>query len=192
MAQRSDSRVDIDAIDLDEALRFVEFKLPPPKELTDSDMRAMQKSSMTRIWESSKDLVVSSDVTAGPLQESRSQDLWMLLLVRMLTRSSPGKVEEEEPVEEKEELMEVDNLPRHERVRHILFDYIMSNFPAREGLALTWMNEEWYNDRLRRADDPDWVSSHLQTPATLFLTSSTAAELFDLDAKARVSVRAYD
>jgi len=26
-------------------------------------------------------------------------------------------------------------------------------------LATTWMNEEWYNDRIRLAKDPSWVCS---------------------------------
>lgn len=129
---------------------------------------------MSRIWDSSKDLVVSADMTAGSLQESRSQDLPMLLLVRMVTRIMPKKFDEEENV--KEESMEVDG-PPEERLRHVLFDYILTNFPARlaflltkgfmhlflfllsrERLALAWMNEEWFNDRLRRTEDPDWVS----------------------------------
>jgi len=28
---------------------------------------------------------------------------------------------------------------------------------ARVQLATTWMNEEWYNDRIRSGSDPNWV-----------------------------------
>ena len=107
----------------------MEFKLPSPRDLSSSDACDIQKSSMTRIWDSSKGLIISADMTAGSLQESRSQDLPMLLLVRMVTRSIPEKFEEEKDV--KEDSMEVDDTPRDERLRHVLFDYILTNFPAR-------------------------------------------------------------
>ena len=121
-----------EVFDLEEALKFVEFKLPPPRELSVTDVDSTRKSSMTRIWNSSKDVVVSTDMVAGSLQEARSQELPMLLLVRMITRTTREQPEEKE--EGKGEPMEVDDPPRDERLRHVLFDYILTNFPARSVL----------------------------------------------------------
>ena len=35
----------------------------------------------------------------------------------------------------------------------------MAQTATRIRLATTWMNEEWYNDRIRRQQDRDWVGS---------------------------------
>lgn len=39
-------------------------------------------------------------------------------------------------------------------------------------LATAWMNEEWYNDRIRSGSDPNWVSIlfSLQTLTALFFS----------------------
>jgi symplekin len=89
---------------------------------------------MLRIWDTSRDFVPassSSEIASGSLQETRSQDLWMLLLVRLLTRSRPDTQEEEKDEEEAEGGMEVDQISKHDRVRELLFDYVLNNFPAK-------------------------------------------------------------
>ena len=35
----------------------------------------------------------------------------------------------------------------------------MAQTATRIRLATTWMNEEWYNDQLRLAEDPSWVDT---------------------------------
>ena len=56
----------------------LEFKVPTPAILEEAERAATIKSAATRIWQSSGDLAV------GP--QSGGQDMWMLLLVRMVTR----------------------------------------------------------------------------------------------------------
>ena len=34
---------------------------------------------------------------------------------------------------------------------------------ARVQLATVWMNEEWYNDRIRSISEPNWVCAPFQT-----------------------------
>ena len=56
----------------------------------------------------------------------------MLLLVRMVTRVDPeAKGEESNAEDEKSGSMDVDKVPRRERIRRILFDYILVDFPSR-------------------------------------------------------------
>lgn len=59
----------------------------------------------------------------------------MLLLVRMVTRVDPEEEEEakgeESNADEKSGSMEVDKVPRRERIRQILFDYVLVDFPSR-------------------------------------------------------------
>lgn len=44
-------------------------------------------------------------------------------------------------------------------------------------LATTWMNEEWYNDRIRTAADPNWVWSIYQWPGLIPNHMYTAPKL---------------
>ncbi|KAL5492454.1 hypothetical protein ACEPAI_3901 [Sanghuangporus weigelae] len=153
----------VEPIDIDEALRFAEFRLPPPREISEPEQRALVRQSMSRIWETSREFMTSSEAAASSHQPSHgalTQDLWMLLLVRMITRVNPedeeSKTEGDNAENERRESMEVDKAPRRERIRQVLFDYILTDFPSREWLAVTWMNEEWYNDKIKSSREPDW------------------------------------
>lgn len=158
----------MDEIDIDEALRFADFKLPSPREFSEPERQDLLQQSMSRIWDTSRELVPASDVasrTHQPSQGASSRDLWMLLLVRMITRADPEEEHAEkggdgETEDERPESMEVDTTSRRERIRQTLFEYIVSNFPARERLAVTWMNEEWYNDKIKGAKYPDWYPAY--------------------------------
>ena len=80
--------------------------------------------------------IEASSSSCQPSRGALSQDLWMLLLVRMVTRVDPeeeeeAKGEESNAEDEKSGSMDVDKVPRRERIRQILFDYILVDFPSR-------------------------------------------------------------
>ncbi|KAF9045824.1 hypothetical protein BDZ89DRAFT_1188893 [Hymenopellis radicata] len=131
-------------------LSLVDFKLPPPKDLSDSDRAALLKLSTQRIWTGAEE-IRASFIDAGVSPDSQissaraATDMSMLLLVRMITRVvRPPK---ELSGEEEED---VAYYQRQDTMRQSLCDYIMADFASRIRLATTWMNEEWYNDRIRQ------------------------------------------
>jgi symplekin len=114
----------------------LEFKVPAPVVLEEAERAATVKSAATRIWQSSGDLAV------GP--QSGGQDMWMLLLVRMITRvvdpedgkgkaKADGAVQKvtgpDGDVEMDEEMVEL--YERQDRLRKVLCDYIMADFSGR-------------------------------------------------------------
>ncbi|KAH9995475.1 Symplekin tight junction protein C terminal-domain-containing protein [Russula vinacea] len=131
----------------------LEFQVPPPTVLEEAERAATVRSAATRIWQSSGDLAV------GP--QTGGQDMWMLLLVRMITRvvdpeeDGKGKAKTDGAVnritgldadaEMDEEMVQL--YERQDRLRRVLCDYIMADFSGRIRLATAWMNEEWYNDQ---------------------------------------------
>jgi hypothetical protein len=61
--------------------------------------------------------------------------------------------------EQDQEQKWVEVYERQDRLRQVLCDWIIADFPSRVGVATAWMNEEWYNDRVRSERDRNFVSS---------------------------------
>lgn len=116
----------------------LEFQVPAPAVLEEAERAATVKSAATRIWQSSGDLAV------GP--QTGGQDMWMLLLVRMITRvvdpedgkgkaKAGGAVQKatgpdtDADVEMDDEMVEL--YERQDRLRRVLCDYIMADFSGR-------------------------------------------------------------
>ncbi|KAJ7245107.1 Symplekin tight junction protein C terminal-domain-containing protein [Mycena haematopus] len=147
--------IDIDSV-LANNMQLLDFKLPPPKELSNEESAALVRNSVARIWTGSEDL--KSNGEALPPDSSQAgghgpAEMWMLLLVRLVTRVVDPPLS---PDEGDDNVVINDFYDRQDRLRQTLCDYIMSDFPARIRLATTWMNEEWYNDRIQLEADPDW------------------------------------
>lgn len=94
--------------------------------MTETERAAVVQSSMERIW-AAKDELKSSDMLRLDRGAS-SQDLSMLLLVRMITRVLPGEQDKEDVPEDPTDIAPVS---KQERVRQTLFDYILTDFPSR-------------------------------------------------------------
>jgi symplekin len=150
--------------DLSNNLSLIDFKAPSAKELSDEARLTLMKNTASRIWNEAEDEEAAVDVT------TEASDMWMLVLVRMITRvAEPPSMLEEETEENK-----VNRYEKQDRLRQTMCDYIMADFPRRYvcdwngrlftkricrlRLATTWMNEEWYNDRIRSDKDRNWVS----------------------------------
>ncbi|KAI1796643.1 Symplekin tight junction protein C terminal-domain-containing protein [Ganoderma leucocontextum] len=154
--------------DMEEAeLPVTDFKLPPARELDADDREVLMRKAITRIREGAKELAIAETAleTSDPhLLKTTPADMWMLLLVRMVTRvSDPSVGQEENEDEMKAEdsvVRQSEIYDRQDRLRHALCEYIMADFSGRIRLATTWMNEEWYNDRIRRQQDRDWQSNY--------------------------------
>jgi symplekin len=115
----------------------LEFQVPPPTVLEEAERAVTVRSAATRIWQSSGDLAV------GP--QTGGQDMWMLLLVRMITRvvdpeeDGKGKAKTDGAVnritgldadaEMDEEMVQL--YERQDRLRRVLCDYIMADFSGR-------------------------------------------------------------
>lgn len=110
----------------------LDFQVPPAPVLSEAERATAVKSAATRIWQSSGDLAI------GPHNGGR--DMWMLLLVRMITRvvdpedsrgkaKTEGEGEGDKSSEIDEEMVEL--YERQDRLRKVLCDYIMADFSGR-------------------------------------------------------------
>ncbi|KAG5220755.1 Symplekin tight junction protein terminal-domain-containing [Salix suchowensis] len=78
----SDAGADVSPETLD--LQLVEFKLPPPKDLDEEERITLLRVGVSRIWTGADEARQGADVThADP-----AQDMWILLIIRMITRAA--------------------------------------------------------------------------------------------------------
>ncbi|CAE6402237.1 unnamed protein product [Rhizoctonia solani] len=129
------------------------FSLPTPRDLSDSARNGLVKSSVTRIWDAGEE-VLGRDVKGGSevAVGLPPEEMWMLLIVRMISRGANGGRVKDEGGDER---ALVHNLAfREDGMRQMLLDYLLGDFGGRIRLAIVWMNEEWYNDRIQAKHDP--------------------------------------
>ncbi|KAF8909398.1 Symplekin tight junction protein C terminal-domain-containing protein [Gymnopilus junonius] len=147
-------------------LQLMDFKLPPLKEWSEEGRSSVVSSSVTRIWEGATELHAMGESIPPDSSQAgghSASEMWMLLLVRMITRVAepPPEMEADETSDANKALVQQNYYLRQDKLRHTLCEYVMADFPSRQvfqkaRLATTWMNEEWYNDQIRQAKDRDW------------------------------------
>lgn len=125
-------------------LSLIDFKLPPPRDLAASQREALITDAVTRIWDGGEYIRVNVLDPGAAAKEgspqSRALDMWMLLLVRMVTRvaeppedNEGEEVKKEEAEEERAKKLEA-FYETQDNLRKTLCDYIMSDFTPRFAL----------------------------------------------------------
>jgi symplekin len=110
-------------------LQMIDFKLPPPKEFSEEDRDLLIRESVTRIWACGSEFV----------EGASSADLWMLLMVRLVTRLVEPPLDEAAVEAEREKmdesegkaLVDVNFYGRQDRMRQTLCNYVMEDFHSR-------------------------------------------------------------
>jgi len=111
-------------------LDLADFKLPPPKEPSEDDRLNVISTSLTRMWSGVDELRMT--LPLDPLQSTgiSASELWMLLVVRMITRVAEPPPDFSGDGDSKD-LLQLDFYSRQDRLRQTLCDYIMADFPSR-------------------------------------------------------------
>ena len=113
-----------------------EFRLPPPKELAEDAREALIRGSLVRIWNGASELE-AHDLSFDDVPGMIPGDMWMILLVRLVTRvvdptpSSPPPAEGEEEPKDQAVVVPSEIYSHQDRLRQTLCDYIMADFSSR-------------------------------------------------------------
>lgn len=131
------------------------FVLPQPPPLTEEEAGDVGRSAVSRVF----GMIDAVETTPSPAQSKTQQqlgfarlagstfdrDAWVILLTRLATRApagleggdkTKGDVGRRQPT-------------ISDSIRETLYRYILEDFRARLKIGITWLNEEWYNDRVR-------------------------------------------
>ena len=115
---------------VDMPLDMQEFELPPPTDLSDEVRDALVRSSLTRVWDGSTGLV-SGAMAMPEGTKTTPGDMWMFLLIRLITRTTDPAVFVDARMDVDGETEEVDFYSHQDRLRQVLCDYIIADFPSR-------------------------------------------------------------
>ncbi|OJD29818.1 mrna cleavage and polyadenylation specificity factor complex subunit [Diplodia corticola] len=135
------------------------FNLAPPPALTEQETVEYSKGTINRVFGIMSAL---DDSGRGKTQKhgfnrlaasGYDRDAWITMITRLATRASAGL--EDESVVKKEEGAEI--VPARKggafsisnAIRDALYLYVLEDFRRRIDVAVSWLCEEWYNDRLQ-------------------------------------------
>lgn len=135
------------------------FKLPQPPPLTAEESEQISKGTINRVFGLMNVLDEPSTVKrqkpglnrlAG---SSYDRDAWMTVITRLAARAPAGlDIDSEEEAENEEKGALIRQGAEHsslsEGIRETLWKYIIEDFRARISIAISWLNEEWFSDRL--------------------------------------------
>jgi symplekin len=132
------------------------FQLSRPPPLTENEANEIGRAAADRVFEmmvatpfkaatkgpgAAVDRKGFARLAGGSLD---SKEAWITMLVRMATRA-PAKLEAAAG-----EIRMSDGRPTISNyIRELLYRHVLEDFRSRINIAIMWLNEEWYNDRMQ-------------------------------------------
>ncbi|KAK7415504.1 hypothetical protein QQX98_005857 [Neonectria punicea] len=146
---------------LEEGLAMKSFHLAQPQTLTPETALIAGNGTVTRVVEMMKSLEdpATKKYKAGFSRlaaSSGTRDSWMTILARLATRSSVPL----EDVSVKDEDGPSAPQSLSDNIRDVLYEYVMEDFRRHIDVAVSWLCEEWYNDKLQQKSEGDRPSHY--------------------------------
>lgn len=134
------------------------FKLPQPPPLTAEETILIGKGTISRVIGMVNVLEEASSAKKQRPGLNRlagsnyDKEAWTTLLTRLATRASAGIDDNTSDDEGSKALAkkQVANSSLSDGIRETLWKFIIEDFRSRISVAIAWLNEEWYNDRIQK------------------------------------------
>lgn len=133
------------------------FVLPQPPPLTQDEAGEVGRNAVSRVFDMLEFTEATPKQSKGKSQQQLGfarlagstfdRDAWVTLLTRLATRAPAGlgidtQADENAPRSKKKPTIS-------DSIRETLYRYILEDFRSRLNVGITWLNEEWYNDRVQ-------------------------------------------
>ncbi|KNG44124.1 mrna cleavage and polyadenylation specificity factor complex [Stemphylium lycopersici] len=129
------------------------YKLPEAPPLSEQDVQKYGDMTVHRAFGmlSSVDETQKSRTTKGGFNRlaatDYNRDAWITILSRLATRASAGLDDPDEGIKDEYAVKSArGNTKISDSVRDGLYQYILYDWKRRIDVAISWLNEEWYND----------------------------------------------
>ncbi|OTB06529.1 hypothetical protein M426DRAFT_318931 [Hypoxylon sp. CI-4A] len=129
------------------------FSLPPPPTLNLDQAAKAGQGSITRVFGTMRTLedpaVKKTKAGINRLAASSyDRDSWITVISRLATRANAGL---DDIPEDEEDIKGASQAIRlSDSIREMLFNYILEDFRKYIDVAVSWLSEEWYNDRVQQ------------------------------------------
>lgn len=137
------------------------FELPKPPPLTEQDVKVLSRQTADRFMDIIDALSVQSQSPARQkpglnrlAASANDRDAWVTMIARLATRAPRrpddlvASSEDERIVKEEATSSLAAQSSLANNIRDGLFAHIAQDFKSRLNVAISWLNEEWYNDKL--------------------------------------------
>lgn len=130
-------------------LALKSFSLPQPPDLSPEQALSAGAGTVSRVLNMMKALDEPTARKDAPgfarlAASSWSREAWVTILTRLATRSCAGL----EDVSIKDEGESIWKQSLGDNIRDILYRYVMEEFRRHIDVAVSWLCEEWYNDKM--------------------------------------------
>ena len=159
------------------AINLGPFVLPKPPPLTDTEVAVLSDQTIRHVLGLVVGLESASSVTSRPKMgfvrlaaSANDRDAWITIISRIAART-PAIIDDysdshsDGENDETGAVMKVDQTQQSagiaNRIREHLFMYILDDFRPRLNIAISWLSEEWYADKMRSKSSSDALSASL-------------------------------
>jgi len=150
------------------------YKLPEAPPLSEQDVQKYGDMTVQRAFGmlSSVDETQKSRTNKGGFNRlaaiDYTRDAWITILSRLATRASAGLDDPEEGIKDEYAVKSAKgNTKLSDAVRDGLYQYIMYDWKKRIDVAISWLNEEWYNDMILSQASEDSATNGLSNGYTM-------------------------
>ncbi|KAI1077081.1 hypothetical protein F5B20DRAFT_572410 [Whalleya microplaca] len=136
-----------------DGLSLPTFHLPPPPTLNADQAAKVGQGSVTRVFSTMKTLedpaVKKNKAGINRLAASSyDRDSWITVITRLATRSSAGL--DDVSVKDEDSQVSLPATSLSDSIRETLYTYVLEEFRKRIEVAVSWLSEEWYNDKVQQ------------------------------------------
>ena len=133
------------------------FTLPQPPAMTEEQAEQFGKGTISRVFGMMNVLEEPTKAQKPGLHRlagsSYDRDAWITVMTRLATRASAGLLDKipngGNGETQNGAVTKARSHSLSDSIREILWKYIIEDFRVRIPIAIAWLNEEWYNDRLQ-------------------------------------------
>jgi symplekin len=132
------------------------FELPIPPPLTGAEVSILSQQTVSRVFE----LVTTLDTTGDSVSRQKlglnrlaaahnDRDAWVTMMTRLATRAPTSLNSVSDIIsDDQEHPLNPDAPTVANTIRQTLYMYILDSFRPRLNIAISWLTEEWYADKL--------------------------------------------
>ncbi|KAG9668803.1 hypothetical protein KCU99_g7465, partial [Aureobasidium melanogenum] len=144
------------------------FNLPPPPPLTTEQTVEYSKGAVNRVFST---LTAMEQPASSKTQKpgfnrlaatNHDRDAWITLVTRLATRAPAGL--DENKLKSESASLSKGGFSLNDAIRESLYLYVVDDFRKRIDVGISWLNEEWYNDRIQKQqnEEAEYIPEHYE------------------------------